>query len=126
MKGYPKVHYNEKVSMRDDLIGSMMGPGAIPLNGRENMKLPCHGCRIDPTKPFEPGNAMLSTREAIGVLSKREAETWCSELIEETDGRCRRAEGIREAAKTCKAQNPNDSTAYFNCFLPYFKTITGK
>lgn len=111
---------NEDIDLRDLFIGSFMGEGAIPMKGRENYKAPCHGCRIDPDKPFEAGNAMLSTKDSIGVLSEQEAREWCSELIEDKDGRCKRAWGIHEAAKKCRQESQGDSTKYFSCFIPYF------
>jgi hypothetical protein len=108
----------EEITTRDLLIGTVIGEGAIPVHGRENRKEPCHGCRIDPTKPLEAGNVMATTEGALGVLSKKEIEQWCSELIEVSDGRCERARSIREAAQKCKTQYPNDTQAYFNCFIP--------
>lgn len=112
-----------QVYVRDAFVGGYMGDGAIPLDGREKIKAPCTGCRIDPSKPFEPGNAMLTTHNAIGTLSKEEAETWCSELIEEKNGRCRRAWGIHEAAKECKGKYPNDTAGYFGCFINKFREV---
>lgn len=104
----------------DILVGEVMGPGAIPLNGRENRKEPCTGCRIDPNKPFEAGNSMVTTKDAIGTLSAEEVRNWCSELIETKDGRCKRAWGIHEAAKGCKEKYANNTTGFFQCFAPAF------
>jgi len=111
----------EEITTRDLLIGTVIGEGAIPVHGRENRKEPCHGCRIDPTKPLEAGNGMFNTEGAIGLLSKSEVEKWCSELIEDTDGRCTRARGLREAARECKGKYPDDPKAYFECFIARFR-----
>jgi hypothetical protein len=116
--------YREQILQSNLLIGHVIGYGAIPVGGRENKKLPCHGCRIDSNKPFEPGNAMLNTEGAIGILNKEEARDWCSELVEEKDGRCARAQRIGEAARVCKTKFPNDSRKYFECFIPEFKNAT--
>ena len=113
-----------QIEASDLLVGEMIGSGAIPVHGRENRKAPCRGCRIDPTKPFEAGNAMVTTEGAIGTLNKQEVRDWCSELIEETDGRCTRARGIKEAARECKAKYPEDSQKYFECFIPKFREAT--
>lgn len=115
----------EDVGIRDVIIGSAMGKGAIPLYGRETRKEPCHGCRIDPTKPLEPGNVMATTKDAIGTLSQDELANWCSEIIEVADGRCARARSIREAAKECKEKYPQDTEAFFRCYAPAFSKITG-
>lgn len=111
----------DEINNRDLLVGKLIGDGAIPVNGRENFKAPCKGCRIDLSKPFEAGNAMVTTEGAIGTLSQEEVRDWCSELIEETDGRCERARAIKEAAEECKAKYPDNSTEYFACFIPKFK-----
>jgi len=114
----------EDRELRDLIIGSMAGEGAIPLHGRETRKAPCHGCRIDPSKPLEPGNVMATTEGAIGTLSADEVRNWCSELTEDPDGRCTRVRAIREAAKRCKEVYPTDTRAFFECFAPAWATIT--
>lgn len=113
-----------EINEKDMLIGAMMGAGGIPLHGRENRKEPCHGCRIDPSKPFGPDNGMFNSANILGTLSKEEARNWCSELIEEKDGRCARAWAMHQAAKECKELHPHDTKAYFECFVPKFSAAT--
>ena len=110
--------------LRDLLIGSTIGEGAIPLRGRETRKEPCHGCRIDPTKPLEPGNVMATTSDAIGTLSAKEVRDWCSEITEDPDGRCERVRAIRKAARECKEKYPHDTAKFFECYAPAFASIT--
>ena len=117
-------HIQEERAARDLLIGIIIGEGAIPVHGRELRKEPCHGCRIDPTKPLEAGNVMVTTSDAIGTLSAREVRGWCSEIVEMPDGRCERARTIREAARECKGKYPSDTKGYFECFIPKFKRAT--
>jgi len=111
----------EELAARDLLIGIVIGEGAIPVHGRETRKEPCHGCRIDSSKPLEAGNVMVTTEDAIGTLSQDEVRNWCSEIIEMPDGRCTRARTIREAARECKEKYPTDTKGYFECFLPRFR-----
>jgi hypothetical protein len=118
------VCIRERESDLDILHGTVAGPGAVPLHGRETRKEPCWGCRIDPTKPLEAGNIMATTKDAIGTLSQDEVRQWCSELVEVEDGRCARARGIREAAATCKEKYPDDTKRFFECFAPAFAGIT--
>jgi hypothetical protein len=108
------------------IIGGLTGEGAIPINGRENRKAPCRGCRIDPTKPLEPGNCMVTTEDAIGTLSPQEVRDWCSEITELPDGRCGRARAIKQAAQECKGKYPDDTTKFFQCYVPAFVGITSK
>jgi len=114
----------EEREIRDFIIGLAMGGGAIPLYGREKMKKPCYGCRIDPSKPLEAGNVMATTEGAIGTLSAQEVRDWCSEIIETPDGRCVRVRAIREAAKRCKELHPKDTEAFFRCYAPAWAAIT--
>jgi len=116
----------EELELRNLIIGGVMGPGAIPLHGRETRKEPCSGCRIDPSKPLEAGNVMATTKGAIGTLSQDEVRNWCSELIETPDGRCERVMGIREAAKRCKELFPTDTTKFFQCYSPAWAAFAGK
>lgn len=106
------------VELRNIIIGCIIGEGAIPVHGRENRKAPCTGCRIDLDKPFDADNFLGTTEGAIGSLNKEEAREWCSELVEVKDGRCKRVQGIHEAAIKCKEKYPNDSNRYFSCFVP--------
>jgi len=46
------------IGIRDIMIGSAMGKGAIPLYGRETRKEPCSCCIIDPEGPTAPDNGM--------------------------------------------------------------------
>lgn len=115
---YDEVKQLVELEITKVVIGSIMGDGAIPVGGRELRKEPCTGCRIDKSKPFEPGNAIVTTKGAIGTLSKEEAREWCSELIEVTDGRCSRSRGIREAAEKCRSQHPGDTDGFFKCYAP--------
>lgn len=110
--------------LRDLVIGCTIGEGAIPLRGRETRKAPCHGCRIDPGKPLEPGNVMVTTEGAIGTLSAREVRDWCSEITEDPDGRCERVRAIRKAARECKEKYPDDTAKFFGCYAPAFAGIT--
>jgi rubrerythrin len=108
------------------IIGGLTGEGAIPVNSRETRKALCRGCRIDPTKPLEPGNCMVTTEDAIGTLSPQEVQDWCSEIIELRDGRCERARTIKQAAQECKGKYPDDTTKFFQCYVPAFAGITSK
>ena len=114
----------EDVDIRDVIIGSAMGEGAIPVYGRETRKEVCHACRIDPSKPLEAGNVMATTGNAFGILSQEEVRNWCSEIIEVADGRCARARSIREAARECKEKYPEDTEAFFRCYIPAFSQTT--
>jgi len=110
--------------LRDLIIGCTIGEGALPLHGREMRKAPCHGCRIDPSKPLEPGNVMVTTEDALGILNKNEVKEWCSEITEDPDGRCERVRAIRTAARECKEKYPNDTAKFFQCYAPAFARIT--
>lgn len=114
----------EELELRDSILGSMIGEGAIPLYGRETRKAPCRGCRIDPSKPFEPGNIMATTGGAIGTLSVPELRGWCSEITETEDGRCTRVRKIREAARECREKYPGDTKKFFECYAPAWASIT--
>ncbi|GAJ06903.1 unnamed protein product, partial [marine sediment metagenome] len=114
----------EDVGIRDIMIGSVMGKGAIPLYGRETRKEPCACCLIDPKGPNAPENRMCTTKGAIGTLSDREEREWCSEINIVADGRCARAMSIREAARECKEKHPSDTEAFFRCYIPAFSQIT--
>lgn len=114
----------EERELRDHIIGGAMGEGAIPLYGRETRKEPCSGCRIDLDKSLEPGNVMVTTKGAIGTLGTREVRDWCSEIIEVADGRCERARTIGEAARECKEKHPDDTEAFFKCYIPAFSQAT--
>lgn len=116
----------EDLEIRDVMIGSAMGSGAIPLYGRETRKEPCSCCLIDPAGPNAPENRMCTTKGAIGTLSDSEERDWCSEIKVVADGRCARALGIREAARECKEKYPDDTEAFFKCYIPAFsQTISG-
>ncbi|MBA7677926.1 hypothetical protein ES703_86193 [subsurface metagenome] len=114
----------EDVGVRDVMIGSVMGKGAIPLYGRETRKEPCACCLIDPEGPNAPKNRMCATKGAIGVLNDREEREWCSEINIVPDGRCARARAIGEAARECKEKYPADTTKFFECYAPAFSRIT--
>lgn len=114
----------EERELRDVIIGSAIGGGAIPLSGRETHKEPCSGCRIDPNKPLEAGNVMATTKGAIGTLSADEVRNWCSEIIETPDGRCVRVRGIRQAAKECREKYPEDTEKFFQCYAPAWAAVT--
>lgn len=114
----------EDVATRDLLVTGLIGEGAILVHGRENRKAVCHGCRIDPSKPLEAGNVMVTTEDAIGTLSAQEVRNLCSEIVEMPDGRCQRAQGLRLAAQECKVAHPGDSQKYFECFIPKFRELT--
>ncbi len=114
----------EDVGIRDIMIGSAMGKGAIPLYGRETRKELCSCCLIDPEGPNVPENRMCTTKGAIGTLSDREEREWCSEINIVSDGRCARARSIREAARECKEKHPEDTEAFFRCYIPAFSQIT--
>ncbi len=114
----------EDVGVRDIMIGSAMGKGAIPLYGRETRKELCSGCLIDPEGPNAPENRMCTTKGAIGTLSDREEKEWCSEVKIVSDGRCARARSIREAARECKEKYPEDTAKFFECYIPAFSQIT--
>ncbi|GAI62646.1 unnamed protein product [marine sediment metagenome] len=53
----------EDVGIRDVIIGSAMGKGAIPLYGRELRKEPCSCCLIDPEGPNERGKGDMAGRQ---------------------------------------------------------------
>lgn len=114
----------EDVGVRDIMIGSAIGKGAIPLYGRETRKEPCSCCLIDPEGPNAPENRMCTTKNAIGLLSDREEREWCSEIRIVSDGRCARARTIGKAARECKERHPEDTEAFFRCYLPAFSQIT--
>lgn len=114
----------EDVGVRDTMIGSVMGKGAIPLYSRETRKEPCACCLIDPAEPSAPKNRMCTTKSAIGTLSDSEERAWCSEINIVADGRCSRARSIREAARECKEKHPEDTEAFFKCYIPAFSQIT--
>jgi len=114
----------EDVGVRDIMIGSAMGKGAIPLYGRETRKELCACCLIDPEGPNAPENRMCTTKGAIGTLSDREEREWCSEIKIVSDGRCARARAISEAARDCKEKHPDDTEAFFRCYIPAFSQIT--
>jgi len=112
------------VGVRDIMLGSVMGKGAISLYGREARKEPCACCLIDPEGSNTPENRMCTTKGAIGTLSDREERDWCSEIKIVSDGRCARARTIREAARECKEKHPEDTEAFFKCYVPAFIKIT--
>jgi len=114
----------EDIGVRDIMIGSVIGKGAIPLYGRETRKEPCACCLIDPEGSNAPENRMCTTKGAIGTLNDREERDWCSEIIEVADGRCERARTIREAAKECKEKYPEDTAKFFECYIPAFSAAT--
>ena len=116
----------EDVGVRDIMIGSAMGSGAIPLYGRETRKEPCACCLIDPEEPNAPKNRMCTTKGAIGTLNDHEESEWCSEIKIVPDGRCARARAIREAARECKEKHPEDTEAFFSCYIPAFSQITAE
>ena len=116
----------EDVGIRDVIIGSAMGEGAIPLYGRETRREPCSCCLINPEGPNEPANRMCTTKSAIGTLKDSEEREWCSEINIVSDGRCERARSIREAARVCKEKHPEDTTKFFECYAPAFSKITKK
>lgn len=115
----------EDVGIRDVIIGSAMGKGAIPLYGRETRKEPCSCCLIEPEGPNAPENRMCTTSGAIGTLKDSEEREWCSEINIVSDGRCARARSIREAARECKEKYPEDTAKFFECYVPAFSQITG-
>ena len=114
----------EDVGVRDIMIGSVMGKGAIPLYGRETRKEPCACCLIDPAGPNAPENRMCTTKGAIGLMNDREERDWCSEIKIVPDGRCTRARAISEAARECKEKYPEDTAKFFECYIPAFSQIT--
>lgn len=114
----------EDVGIRDVIIGSAIGKGAIPLYGRETRKEPCSCCLIEPEGPNAPENRMCTTSGAIGTLKDSEEREWCSEINIVSDGRCARARSIRAAAKECKEKYPEDTEGFFRCFAPAFSKIT--
>ena len=114
----------EDVGIRDVIIGSAMGKGAIPLYGRETRKEPCSCCLIEPEGPNAPENRMCTTSGAIGTLKDSEEREWCSEINIVSDGRCARARSIREAARECKERYPEDTAKFFACYAPAFSKIT--
>jgi len=115
----------EDVGIRDVIIGSAMGEGAIPLYGREARREPCSCCLIEPAGPNAPENRMCTTSGAIGTLKDSEEREWCSEINIVADGRCARARNIREAARECKEKYPEDTAKFFTCYAPAFSKITG-
>ncbi len=114
----------EDVGIRDIVIGSAMGKGAIPLYGRETRKEPCACCLIDPEGSNTPENRMCTTKGAIGTLNDQEERDWCSEIVIVPDGRCARARAISEAARECKEKHPEDTEAFFRCYIPAFSQTT--
>lgn len=114
----------EDVGIRDVIIGSAMGKGAIPLYGRELRREPCSCCLIDPEGPNAPENRMCTSSGCIGTLKDSEEREWCSEINIVPNGRCARARGIREAAARCKEEHPTDTAAFFACYAPAFSKIT--
>lgn len=114
----------EDVGVRDIMIGSVMGKGAIPLYGRETRQEPCACCLIDPAGANAPENRMCTTKGAIGTLNDREEREWCSEIEIVPDGRCGRARAISEAARECKQKYPEDTAKFFACFIPAFSQTT--
>jgi len=115
---------SQDVGIRDVIIGSAVGEGAIPLYGRELRKEPCSCCLIEPEGPNAPENRMCTTSEAIGTLKDSEEREWCSEINIVADGRCERARSIREAARVCKEKYPDDTAKFFECYAPAFSKIT--
>ncbi|GAJ25055.1 unnamed protein product, partial [marine sediment metagenome] len=85
---------------------------------------PCSCCLIDPEGTNAPENRMCTTKGAIGILSNSEERAWCSEIKIVPDGRCSRAMAIREAARECKEKHPEDTEAFFRCYIPAFSQIT--
>jgi len=114
----------EREMIRDVIIGSAMGEGAIPLYGRETRTEPCSCCLIELEGANEPANRMCTTSGAIGTLKDREEREWCSEINLVPDGRCERARSIREAARECKEKYPEDTAKFFECFIPSFSRVT--
>lgn len=114
----------EDVGIRDVIIGSAMGKGAIPLYGRETRREPCSCCLIEPEGPNEPENRMCTTSSAIGTLKDSEEREWCSMINIVSDGRCERARSIRKAARECKEKYPSDTAKFFECYAPAFSAIT--
>jgi hypothetical protein len=114
----------DQMDIRDLALSGIMGPGAIPLYGRENRKEPCSCCLIDPNGPNSPENRMCTTSGAIGTLKDSEERGWCSTVEIVPDGRCERARKIREAAAECKVKYPGDTARFFECFAPAFSAIT--
>ena len=116
---------SEDVGVRDIIIGSAMGKGAIPLYGRETRKEPCSCCLIEPEGPNAPENRMCTSSGCIGTLKDSEERDWCSEINIVADGRCARARTIKAAARECKEKYPEDTEAFFQCYIPAFSKITG-
>lgn len=114
----------EDVGIRDVIIGSAMGEGAIPLYGRETRKEPCSCCLIEPEGPNVPENRMCTTSGMIGTMKDREERELCSVVNIVSDGRCARARAIKEAARRCKKEHPEDTEAFFRCYSPAFSAIT--
>lgn len=116
----------DKSLIRGDVVTTLdaaVGRGAIPVRGREHRKEPCSCCYVDP-RPDVPENRMCTTKGAIGILSNREEQDWCSEIVPVADGRCARARMLREAAERCKRLHPRDTQAFFQCYIPAFSQIT--
>ena len=103
---------------------AVLGVGAYIMPERRGTKGPCTCCIIDPSKPIVPKNLMCTTTGAIGTLKDSEEEELCDELIFVKDGRCARARGLREAAKECKEEYPDDTKRFFECYIPKFSKIT--
>lgn len=114
----------EDVDIRDVIIGSAVGDGAIPVYGRETREEPCSCCLIEASGPNTPENRMCTTSGAIGTLKDSEERAWCSEINLVSDGRCERARKIRKAAKECKERYPEDTAKFFECYAPAFSKIT--
>jgi len=114
----------EQLDIRDLVLSGAIGPGAIPIDGRENRKEPCFCCLIDQSGPNSPENRMCTTSGAIGTLKDSEERDWCSKIVIVSDGRCERALKIREAAAQCKEKYPGDTAKFFECYAPAFSRIT--
>jgi hypothetical protein len=114
----------DQLDIRDVALSGAMGPGAIPLYGRETRKEPCSCCLIEPGGPNSPENRMCTTSGAIGTLKDSEEREWCSTVELVPDGRCERARKIRQAAAECKEKYPGDTAKFFECYAPAFSKIT--
>lgn len=96
------------------------------LPERRETKGVCNCCLIDPMGSNEPENRMCTTSGAIGTLTDSEERELCDEVFIVADGRCARAQGLREAAKECKEKYPGDTEKFFQCYIPKFSEIAGK
>lgn len=114
----------DQLDIRDVALSGAMGPGAIPLYGRETRKETCSCCLINPDGPNTPENRMCTTSGAIGTLKDSEERDWCSTIEIVPDGRCDRAMKIREAAAECKEKYSGDTTKFFECYAPAFSRLT--